>query len=146
MEERITMREAKKNIRDLNDNLETYLQLKKINYEKTQPKAMKINDIIVQQSHVNVDRFCNYMIKDSDLDLKITAMLESINAYEALIIKRIKSIALANKNEALIISLREDEEYASKHDGKPMEWFKISQVSGYSEKQCRRIYQNYLNN
>ncbi len=107
MEEKITICEVKKKLRDLNDELETYLQLKKINYEKTQPKAMRINDILVQQSHVNVDRFCNYMIKDENLDLKITTMLEEINTYESLIIRRIKSIAMSNCNEAKIISLIE---------------------------------------
>ena len=80
-----------------------------------------------------------------ELDIKIVSLLESINAYEEIIIKRIKSIALANEGYAKVITLREDEKYAREHKGKPRPWNLIGEAAGYDEKQCRRIWQDYLN-
>lgn len=141
----LTIREVKKILRDLNDELDLELTNKKINLYKTQPQTVKLKDIIVDSSHASFDKFSHYVIKDEELDTKIIALLQSINSYEALIIKRIRSIALANKDEAKVIILREDEKYASDHNGKPRTWELIGENTGYSEKQCRRIYSNFLN-
>ena len=141
----LTIREVNKIIRDLNDELELYLTKKEINFNKTQPMSIKIKEMLVDQTFNYHDKFAHYMIKDEDLDNKIVALLSSINAYEKLKINRIRSIALANENEASIIKFREDENYSSKHEGKPRSWELISELSGYSVRQCKRIFQNYLN-
>lgn len=144
LEKKLTIREVKKILRDLNDDLDTILTNKKINYQRTQPQSIAIKDIIVDQSHTSFDKFAHYVIKDEDLDVKIISILQSINSYESLIIKRIKSIALANKKDAEVIILREDEKYASEH-GNPMPWNLIGEKTGFSERQARRIYTNFLN-
>ena len=141
----LTIRETKKILRDLYDDLDVELTNKKINLYKTQPQAIKLKDVLVDSSHTSFDKFSHYVIKDERLDTKIISLLESINSYEKLIIKRIRSIALANEQEAKVIILREDEEYARKHKGNPMTWEIIGEKTGYSEKQCRRIYTNFLN-
>lgn len=141
----LTIREVKKILRDLNDDLDAELTNKKINFSKTQPQAVKMKDIVVDTSHASFDKFSHYVIKDEDLDLKIVSLLESINNYESLIIKRIKSVALANKKHAEIIVLREDEKWASEHDGNPMPYDLIGEKVGFSERQCRRIYTDFLN-
>ena len=140
----LTIRETKKILRDLYDDLDTYLTNKTINFQKTQPRSPRLDDIKVDSSHASFDKFSHYVIKDSDLDTKIIGLLESINSYESLIIKRIKSVALANEHEAKVIILREDEKWASEHDGNPMPWSMISERTNYSERQCRRIYSDYL--
>ena len=141
----LTIREVKKILRDLNDELDTELKIKKINFEKTQPKSSNIKEIVVDTSHASFDRYAHYVIKDEELDLKIISLLESINSYEALITKRIKSIALANEKEAEVIILREDEKYAREHEGKPRPWELIGNKTGFSSRQAQRIYHNYLN-
>ena len=141
----LTILEIKKKLRDLNDDLESELTNKKINFERTQPRSPTLKDIIVDTSHNSFDKFSHYVIKDAELDLKIITLLEEINNYEALVIKRIKSIALANEKEAEVIILREDEKWKREHGGKPMEWNIIAERVGYSEKQCRRIYKDFLN-
>ncbi len=145
MVEHLTIRQIKKELRDLYDELDLYLKKKKINYYKTQPKGTDYNKIMVSSSHSSFDRFAHYVIKDEELDIKIVSLLESINAYEEIIIKRIKSIALANEGYAKVITLREDEKYAREHKGKPRPWNLIGEAAGYDEKQCRRIWQDYLN-
>lgn len=145
VEKKLTIREVKKELRDLNDTLDTYLKKKKINYYKTLPQGTSFDKIMVSGSHSSFDKFAHYVIKDEELDIKIVSLLESINAYENLIIKRIKSIALANEDYAKVIALREDEDYARKHKGKPMPWNLIGERVGYDEKQCRRIWEEYLN-
>lgn len=141
----LTIREVKKILRDLNDELDLELTNKKINLYKTQPQSVKLKDIIVDSSHASFDKFSHYVIKDEELDTKIIALLQSINSYEALIIKRIRSIALANKKEAEVIILREDEEYARNHDGKPRSWELIGEITSFSSRQAHRIYDKYLN-
>lgn len=144
LEKKLTIREVKKILRDLNDNLDTILTNKKINYQRTQPQSIAIKDVIVDQSHSSFDKFAHYVIKDEDLDIQIISLLQSINSYESLIIKRIKSIALANKKDAEVIILREDEVYAREHDGNPRPWNLIGEKTGFSDRQCQRIYTKYL--
>ncbi len=141
----LTILDIKKKLRDLNDDLETELNNKRINFERTQPASPTLKDIIVDTSHSSFDKFAHYVIKNSELDTKIVTLLEEINNYESLIIKRIKSIALANEKEAEVIILREDEKWKREHSGKPMEFHLIAEKVGYSEKQCRRIYKDFLN-
>ena len=126
----LTIREIKRILRDLEDNLENEINLKQINFQKTQPKATSMEKIIVDTSHSSFDRFSHYVIKDNEHDLKIISLIESINSYQELLTKRLKSIALANKAYAEVIRLREDEKYASENDGKPMAWELISQRVG----------------
>jgi len=145
LEKHLTIREVKKILRDLNDDLQTELENKAANYQKTQPKSPVLKDIVVDQSHSSFDKFSHYVIKDEDLDPRIISLLRSINAYEALIIKRIRSVWLSNKDEAKVIILREDEKWASDHKGEPMSWSLIGERTGYSERQCRRIFEKYLN-
>ncbi len=141
----LTIREVKKILRDQYDNLDTELTNKRINFQKTQPTASQIKDIVVDTSHSSFDKFAHYVIKDEIYDTEIISLLESINSYEALIIKRIKSIALANRKEAEVIILREDEKYASEHNGKPRTWNSIGEIVGFSDRQAQRIYEKYLN-
>lgn len=141
----LTIREVKKILRDLNDELDTELTNKKINFRKTQPTASQIKDIVVDTSHTSFDRFAHYVIKDEIYDTKIISLLESINSYEAFVIKRIKSISLANQKEAEVIILREDEKYAAEHNGKPRPWQLIGEITGFSDRQAHRIYDKYLN-
>ena len=145
LEKKLTIREVKKILRDLNDDLDTILTNKKINYQRIQPQSIALRDIVVDQSHSSFDKFAHYVIKDEDLDIKIVSLLQSINSYESLIIKRIKSIALSNKKDAEVIILREDEKYACEHEGNPMPWNLIGEKVGYSDRQCQRIYTKFLN-
>ena len=43
----LTIREAKKILRDLYDDLDTYLTNKTINFQKTQPRSPRLDDIKV---------------------------------------------------------------------------------------------------
>ncbi len=145
LDKKLTIKEVKKILRDLNDDLQAELENKAANYQKTQPQSPVLKDIVVDHSHSSFDKFSHYVIKDEDLDPRIISLLQSINAYEALIIKRIRSVALANKKDAEVIILREDEKWASEHGGNPRSWEMIGELTGFSSRQAHRIYDKFLN-
>ena len=57
----LTIKEAKNEIKRLENELDIYLTQKNINFLKTQPKAMQIKDLVVDSSHVNLDTLKRYM-------------------------------------------------------------------------------------
>ena len=74
----LTIKEAKNEIKRLENELDIYLTQKNINFLKTQPKAMQIKDLVVDSSHVNLDTFLNYVSRDEECDEKIYSLLASI--------------------------------------------------------------------
>lgn len=86
----LTIREAKNEIKKLENELDVYLTKKNINFLKTQPKAIEIKDIIVDSSHVNIDSFLNYVSRDEECDEKIYGILASIYSYKNYIAKEIQ--------------------------------------------------------
>ncbi len=127
----MTIREARNEIASLENELELYATKRQLNFEKTQPGAAKIKDIIVDSSHVGNDIFLNYTIKDEDLDVKITGLLESIKAYQEFIKKEInKNLENKRKKEKVIYLKNEC----------CFNWKDISSILGIGEKQCRRLY------
>ena len=88
----MTIKEARNEIASLENELELYATKRQLNFEKTQPGAAKIKDIIVDSSHVGNDIFLNYTIRDEDFDVKIEGLLESIKAYQEFIKKEINLV------------------------------------------------------
>ena len=126
---RMTIREAKNEIEQINNELELYLTKKQINFEKTQPQASKFKEVILSTGFVN-DKFLHYVIKDEDLDSKIIALQKEKNAIENFIIKEIERI-LKNKGDEYIVYLRDEEK---------LSWEEIRKLKDYSTRQCQRLY------
>lgn len=82
IQKHLTIKEARNEIKKLENRLNLAATNKKINFEKTQPGAVKIKDIIVDSSHVNIDSFLNYVAKDEEYDTEIFALMSSIYAYK----------------------------------------------------------------
>lgn len=125
----MTIREAKNDLIKYNNELELYLEKKQINFEKTQPQAVKIKDVILSSGFVN-DKFLHYVIKDKDLDDTIYYLQKKINATERFIIKEMERIS-HNKGNEYIVYLR---------DEMKLSWDKISRYTNYSLRQCHRLY------
>lgn len=66
LQKELTIKEIKYQIKELEKDLELYLTLKKINYQKTQPKAVTYKEIVTSGGSNNFDRFTHYVIKDED--------------------------------------------------------------------------------
>ena len=125
----MTIREAKNDLKRINNELELYLEKKQINFEKTQPQASKFKDIITSGGFVN-DKFLHYVIKDENLDSKIIALQKEANAIELFIIKEIERI-LKNKGDGYIVFLR---------DEKKLPWDNVARDAKYSLSQAHRLY------
>ena len=135
MVEHFTIRQAKNEIKKLENELDLYLTKKRINFEKTQTKATAIKDIISSSKNM-FDSFTHYVIKDEEVDAKIYNILESITAYRTFIIKEMKRIS-ENGGSELIIFLRDEER---------LKWEEISKLTNYSLRQCHNLYNKTRNN
>lgn len=126
----MTIREAKNNLRKLNNDLELYLEKKQINFERTQPQAVKFKDVIMSTGFVN-DKFLHYVIKDRDLDSTIYYLQKEINATEKYIINEMERIS-KNRGNEYIVYLR---------DEMKLPWDKIVRYTSYSLRQCHNLYE-----
>lgn len=131
-EKHLTIREAKNEIKKAENELDLYLTKKKINFNKTQPGAISLKDVMVDSSRNIFDKYTHYVIKDEEYDLKIIGLQETINAYEKYIIEEIKRMTQTDEI-GLICYLKEEEKKS---------WTEIDKLlhrsDGYSKvKYCR---------
>ena len=133
----LTIEGAKREIDKLNNELELYLEKKKINFERTQPSSPKLKDIIPGKidSIPIFDKYTHYLIKDEECDNKIYQLLDSINAYEKFIIKETKRLSEVEPIKLKI--------YLLKQEGRTFE--QIGEMLGYSKRQVIRIYKELIN-
>ena len=109
----LTIREAKNEIKKLEHELDVYATKKNVNFLRTQPGAMKIQDIVVDSSHTNFDSFLNYTIRDEEYDTKIYGLLASIYSYKLYIAKELKRMSEYDEI-GYITYLREEEKKSSR--------------------------------
>ncbi len=93
IEKHVTIREAKNEIKRLENELDVYATQRNINFLKTQPGAVKIKDLVVDSSNTNIDSFLNYVFKDEELDTKIYGLVAAIYSWKAYIAKEIKRMS-----------------------------------------------------
>lgn len=132
LQKELSIKEIKYKIKELEDDLDLYLTLKKINFEKTQPQSTKYKDIVTNKTNQCFDKFSHYVIKDEDYDNTIYAKTEALNAWEKRLIEKIRGLSTGD-SKAFITYLREEENYS---------WEKIEETTHYSKRQAQRIYKN----
>ena len=126
----MNIREARNEVARLSNELELYLDKKKINFNKTQPGSIKYQDI-VSHSNILIDKFTHYVIRDVELDSKINSILEEINSLEKYIIEEMKRISNSPDMTEQIKFYR---------DELKMSWEEIAKRVHYSTRQVIRIY------
>ncbi|HAV90190.1 MAG TPA: hypothetical protein DCW44_02815 [Eubacterium sp.] len=89
-ENTLSLKEIRNNIIRINNNIENYCGLKKIEFEKTQPKAIMFDKLKVDVSHVNYDLFIKYVIKSNKYDDKIIPLEKELLQYQTLFINEIE--------------------------------------------------------
>ncbi len=134
----LTIKEAKNKIKQLENELDVYLTKMNLNYLKTQPVAVKINEIVVDSSHMSFDNFLNCFMKNEKYDSKIYDNLVSIYTYKLFIVKELER--MSKYDEIAYITYLRDE------DGKS--WKEIDNMlhrgAGYSKLKLIR-YKNSNN-
>lgn len=86
----LSLKEIRNEIIKLNNNIESYCELKKIEFEKTQPKSITFDKLKVDISHVNYDLFIKYVIKNNKYDDKIIPLEKELLQYQTLFINEIE--------------------------------------------------------
>lgn len=133
MEQHLTIREAKNEIKKLENELNVYMTKKNINLLKVQPKAIQIKELVVDSSHTNFDSFLNYIQKDEEYDTKIYGLLASIYSYKAYIAKELKRMSEYDEI-GYIAYLREEEKKS---------WREIDRLLHHGEDYSRLKYNRY---
>ena len=133
MEQHLTIREAKNEIKRLENELNVYMTKKNINLLKVQPKAMQIKELVVDSSHTNFDSFLNYIQKDEEYDTKIYGLLASIYSYKSYIANEIKRMAEYDEI-SYIVYLREEEKKS---------WREIDKTLHHGENYSKVKYSRY---
>lgn len=126
---KLTIKELKYKIKELEDEIDMYLTLKKIDFVKTQPGAMSYKDVIVQGGQP-YDKFTHYTIKSEKYDKKIIELTDTLLTYQKRLNNKIANISNSD-SKAFITYLREEEK---------LRWDEISRITNYSLRQAKRIY------
>ena len=133
MEQHLTIREVKNEIKKLENELNIYMTKKNINLLKIQPKAMQIKDIVVDSSHTNFDSFLNYIQKSEEYDTKIYGLLASIYSYKAYIANELKRMSEYDEI-GYIVYLKEEERRS---------WREIDRILHHGEGYSKLKYIRY---
>lgn len=133
LQKHLTIKEAKYEIKRLENQLDLHLTKKEINKLKVQPKAIQIKDIVVDSSHTNLDNYLNYVIKDEEIDTTLYEILASILGYKQYIAKEI--VNMSKYDEIGYIAYLKEEEGKS--------WREIDKILHHSEDYSRLKYNRY---
>ena len=126
---KLTIKELKYKIKELEDEIDMYLTLKKIDFVKTQPGAMSYKDVIVQGGQP-YDKFTHNTIKSEKYDKKIIELTDTLLTYQKRLNNKIANISNSD-SKTFITYLREEEK---------LRWDEISRITNYSLRQAKRIY------
>ncbi len=129
----LTIKEAKYEIKRLENQLDLHLTKKEINKLKVQPKAIQIKDIVVDSSHTNLDNYLNYVIKDEEIDTTLYEILALILGYKQYIAKEI--INMSKYDEIGYIAYLKEEEGKS--------WREIDKILHHGEGYSKLKFMRY---
>lgn len=133
LEKHLTIKEARNEILKLQHELDLYLTKRNANFLRTQPGAVKPQEVIVDSSKVNYDVFLNYMIRDEEYDPKIYGLLASICAYQSYIAKEKERMSKYDEI-GYIVHLREEEK---------LSWREIDKMLHRGDDYSRTKYKRY---
>ena len=111
VQKKLTIKEVKNEIKKIENELDLYLTKRNLNYLKTQPVAVKINEIVVDSSHMSFDSFLNCFMKNEKYDSKIYDILVSIYTYKLFIVKELER--MSKYDEIAYITYLRDEDAKS---------------------------------
>ena len=138
LEKHLTIREAKNEIKRLENQLDLYATKKNINFLKTQPGAVKLKDLVVDSSSVCQDLFLSYNIKEEELNEKIRGLVESIKSYRMYILNELSVILENMRKKEKVVYLKNVCGFNFKEIAKILN--KLCNKNIFNERQCKRLY------
>ena len=141
-----TIKEANSEIERITNLLNLYIDKKNNLFDDTQPKSVPINSEKVDGSMTREEKFFKYVYKcdEEDIDWWIDKLNVYVIALNNYVEEELKRIGEYEPLKQKIYNLRNDKEYMKRNKGKQREWWKIAEATGYSERQCRRIYSKMI--
>jgi len=131
----LTIKEAKNELqKDINE-LDLYLTKKKINYQKTQPKGVNYDKVVVSGIPIAFDKFTHYVIRDEEYDDKIYSLEQSIYSWQEYIRSELERMSKYDEI-GLIVYMREELEW---------NWNKIDKICHKSFGSSKVKYSRYKN-
>lgn len=130
----MTICEANKKIKHLENLLDYWGTMKEIAFEKTQPKAVQLKDMVVQGGVKVENKVDKYVLEVEEIGTIIEETKKEMYALIRYVENELKRLEEYDPIARKVIMLREE---------KKMKWWKISQATNYSERQCKRIYYAY---
>ena len=131
----LTLQEMKERQRYLENDLKYYLDRKETLFNRTQPGAIDYTKDSVQGGKRS-NRYDDYVASVEELELNndIDLIYKQIYSIQDWIAEKLRIIGEYEPLEQKIITLRELHK---------MKWDKISEATGYCDRQCKRIYSKY---
>jgi hypothetical protein len=141
-EMKYTIKEANNEINRITNLLNLYIDRKNLLFNETQPKVADPNTDRVDGSMTREEKFFKYVYKceNEDIEWWIDHLNDYLISLSNYVESELKRIGEYEPLKQKVYELRNDKKYIQEHRGKPREWWKIAQLTGYSERQCRRIY------
>ena len=130
----LDLREAKKLLKRFENQLEYWKNEREIAFSITQPKAASLDTEKVKGG-LAPNQNDIYLIKLEKIERKIGVLQKRIRNLISYIENEMKIIGEYEPIEAKIIMLREEKRF---------KWYQIAEATNYSERQCQRIYDKYL--
>lgn len=136
------LREAKRDIEKLENDIEYYLNEKERLFCRTQPQAVKLDSERVNGHSERSNVALQYLISvdEKELDDKLLRAQDRKINIERWVENELRILGKYGEVERLIVYYKE--EFLNK-EGKCLTWREISSKVHYSESQCKKIYKNY---
>lgn len=138
----MTLREARKKIEKLENEIERLLSEKEILFQKTQPQSVDTTKQNVSGGNTRSEKFLKYVITqeerklNEDLDLAYAQKSNLENWLET----ELKILKKYNELEQQVIYYKDDYIPRAKYEST---WWWIAKQVHASESTCRRIYSKY---
>ena len=136
LEKQLTIIEAWNELNKINNQIDL---LETLIATKLSIGSSKLKEILTKCSFTNNDKFINSIASKDDDVIKLRGLYDSRNAYENYIRNEISRTKLSEP--AICVAFLK--EYYIGDDNKRLTWQDIAREMGYSEKQCRRYYDEY---
>lgn len=137
---KLTIKDANCKIKQIDNQLEYYLNKKERAFNRTQPKPADIKDNIHGTS--KTDANLEYVLICEEIDPIITELQDDKKALLDFVDKELQRINKYRDLEQQVIYYKE--QYIPKGD-EEVTWYFISKKVYASESTCRRIYKRYKN-
>lgn len=137
----MTLREARKQIEKLENEIERLLADKELIQKFTEPQAVDTTKIMTTGGSRS-DKFLNYVMLDDEKEInkKLDIAYGRKNNLEQWVENELKILNKYNELEKQIVYYKED--YVPKNKFQTTWWYIANQVNA-SESTCRRIYKKY---